>query len=541
MRTSRRPVSRSQRDRRSSRALVAAGAGALVVALAGCDLAAISKVSGEVVSPAYDPAYLFGGDASDDGSIVVFESEWAFDPADTNEMSDVIVSDRTAGTQTRVSSAIGGGAPNADVESESDGAAVSGDGRYVTWTSAASDIVPGDTNGVDDVFRHDRTTGTTVRISVATGGAQANGPSGVSSMSDDGRFVAFQSDASNLVANDTNGRTDVFVRDMKESGTTTRWSIGPGGVQGTGNSTVPQISGDGTTVAFASMSAFDAADTNGLRDVYRKVGNGSITRISQRAGGPQSDGASTDPAINQDGTVVAFRSIASTLVVGFDDNAQYDIYVWEAGGLELVSMTSTGGVGSGNTYHPTLDDSGNLVGFSSTSPELTSGAPLTQALVRNRADKRTDHVSASLTGEVGNGVDSMQAISGDGRSVVVRAMSDNLLPDDPNYSADLLVKSYPFPRIASVKPSTLMPGTTTTVTIDGTGFAGPLEVSLSAHPSAAITLSAPVVLGPKRIRVQVTVPAGATAHTLDVTVRNPGVFESSSGAQTTCYDCLQVG
>ena len=507
----------------------------LVVVLAGCDLAAISKVSGEVISPPYDAAYLFGGDASDDGSIVVFESEWAFDAADTNAATDVIVTDRATGTRTRVSSAFGGGAPNAEAED----AAVSGDGRFVTWTSSASNIVPGDTNGVHDVFRFDRSTGTTVRVSVSSSGAQGNVGSGGASMSDDGELVVFESSASNLIGTDTNGKRDVFVRAV-DKGTTTRWSVGPGGLQGTEHSEEPAISGDGTTVVFSSRSAFDAADTNGQWDIYRKVGVG-VTLISTGLGGAPTDGPSHVPAVDQDGSVVAFRTGASN-IVGFDDNGSDDIYVWEAGTAELVSADPNGGVApNGALGDVALDDSGNVVGFSSISPELTSDAPLTQALVRNRADKRTDHVSASLTGEVGNGVDTVSSISGDGRSVVVRVMSDNLLPDDPNYSADLLVKSYPFPRITSVTPSVLAPGTTTTVTIDGSGFAGPLEVSLSAHPSAAITLSAPVILGPKRIRVQVTVPAGAAAHVHDLTVRNIGVYENSSGAQTTCYSCIQVG
>lgn len=521
--------------RRNTRFGSVVGVLGLAAVLVGCDLAAISKVSGEVVSPPYDAAYLFGGDASDDGSIVVFESEWAFDAADFNAAPDVIVSDRTTGTQTRVSKAYGGGAPNAEAED----AAVSGDGRFVTWTSSASNIVPGDTNGVHDVFRFDRSTGTTVRISVSSSGEQGISGSRGASMSDDGELVVFESDASNLVGNDTNARSDVFVRAV-DKGTTTRWSVAANGAQGTGHSDEPAISGDGTTVVFSSRSAFDAADTNGERDIYRKVGVG-VTLISKGLGGAPTNGASHVPTVDQDGTVVAFRTAASN-VVGFDDNGADDIYVWESGTAELVSAVPSGGVApNGAQGDVSLDDSGNLVGFSSTAPELTSGAPTTQALVRNRADKRTDHVSASLTGEVGNGVDSTQAISGDGRSVVIRAVSDNLLPDDPNYSADLLVKAYPFPRITSVTPNVLTPGTTTTVTIDGTGFSGPMYVSVSPNPGAAVTTGGTLSVSPNRVRVNVTVPPGAAVHAHDVKVQNLGAHPDNTGSETTCYGCLQVG
>lgn len=527
-----RPLDRTERP---TRMLLGASALVLATALAGCDLAAISKVSGDIVAPQYDPTNLFGGDASDDGSIVVFETEWAFDPADTNEVADIIVSDRSTGLQTRVSSASGGGAPNAVALDSS----VSGDGRFVTWTSAASDIVPGDTNGVNDIFRYDRSTGETVRVSVSSAGAQANGSSKASSMSDDGELVVFESDASNLAVNDTNAKTDVFVRAV-DKGTTTRWSVGVNGIQGTGNSSQPAISGDGRSVVFSTVSSFDVSDTNGLRDIYRKVGTGT-TLITRGLGGAPTNRDSYYPTIDQDGTVVAFRSSASNFV-GFDDNGVSDVFVWEAGTIELVSADSSGGVApAGSASEVSVDDSGNLVGFSSSAPELTSGAATTQALVRNLTDKRTDHVSASLTGELGDGVDTLQSISGDGRSVVVRAVSHNLLPEDPNYSADLLVKAYPFPRVTSVTPSVVAPGTSRTVTIRGSGFAAPLEVSLSAHPTATVTLSAPIVVSPKLMMVQVTVPAGAAAHSHDLKVRNLGVYENSSGAETTCYGCLSVG
>ena len=535
MRKPMRPVLTGTAGRRSSRALVGVGAMALVVALAGCDLASVSSVSGDVVATPTAPISYSGGDISDDGEVVVFSSTWAYDAADTNGVRDVIVSNRNTGFQVRVSTAIGGGAPNASSSSPS----VSGDGRFVAWHSASSDIVPGDSNGASDVFRLDTVAGVTERVSVSSAGIEASGSSSQSSISSDGRFVAFGSSASDLVPNDTNAQPDVFVRDM-DLGTTTRWSLDATGAEGSRSSANPDISGDGTSVAFSTGSALDPADTNGLLDVYLKDERGSILWISRPASGRPADGPSIKPAVNEDGTVVAFNSDSSSFDER-DHNGDFDIYVWEGGAIELVSVTPDGEVGSGRTTTPSVDSSGNLVAFGSDSPELTDRAPSHQALVRNRQEGHSDLVSTSSTGEVGNGYDNLEAISGDGRSVLVLAQSNNLLPDDPNPGLDMVVKAYPFPRITSVTPSVLLPGTTTTVTIEGKGFSGPVYVSFSPNPAAAVTTGGTRSVSPNLVRVNVTVPPGAAVHTHDLKVWNLGDHPDNSGAETTCYDCVQVG
>ena len=522
---------------RSRRRRAVLGALVLVVAAAGCDLAAISKVSGDdVVWTPSNPILVSGGDLSDNGEIVAFVSNWAYDAADTNGLDDVIVSDRNVGVQVRLSSAIGGGAPNAKAEPDP---SVSGDGRFVAWSSTASDIVSGDTNGVQDVFRRDLETGVTERVSVSSAGVEGSNWSRLPSMSYDGRLVAFSSMAPNLVANDTNAASDVFVRDMV-TGTTTRWSVDAGGVQGWGHSDVPEISSDGKWLAFGSSSVFDAADANGTYDVYLKQGNGPITWISVPAPGLRTDGPSTEPSVNEDGTVVAFQSSSS----GFDeqdDNGENDVFAWEGGTVELISVTRDGGSGSGAASAASVDRTGNLVAFGSSSPELTDDAPSTQALVRDRSAGHTDHVSTSLTGDGGTAFDRPMAISGDGRSVLIRAGSNNLLPADLNPGFDLVVKAYPFPRVTRMTPNVLAPGTTTTVTIEGKGFSGPLYVSLSADSGAALTWSPPIPLSPTRIRLNVTVPAGAAPQAYDLRVWNLGDHPDNAGSETTCYRCLQVG
>src|SRR5437773_6921896 len=198
---------------------------------------------------------------------------------------------RSADAQTteRVRVASGGTEGN----DASSGFALSADGRFVAFQSDATNLVAGDTNGATDVFVHDRQTGMTERVSVASDGTQANNVSSYPALSADGRFVAFQSDATNLVAGDTTGATDVFVHD-RQTGTTERVSVASGGgTQGTGNSggffAFPALSADGRLVAFQSDATnLVAGDTNGATDLFghdRQAG--TTERVSVPSGGRQ--------------------------------------------------------------------------------------------------------------------------------------------------------------------------------------------------------------------------------------------------------------
>ena len=192
--------------------------------------------------------------------------------------------------------------------------AISSDGRYVTFQSDAASLVAGDTNGVTDVFVHDRLTGTTERVSVDSAGAQGNGASSVPSISADGRYVAFLSDATNLVAGDTNGVSDVFVHD-RTTGATERASVSTGGTQSDGGCGYVAISPDGRFVAFGSLAAnLVSGDTNGTGDVFlRDRTTGTTERVSVTTGGAQGNNFSGSPAVSADGRYVAFESRASNL------------------------------------------------------------------------------------------------------------------------------------------------------------------------------------------------------------------------------------
>ncbi len=183
---------------------------------------------------------------------------------DTNNENDVFVRDRQTGTTSRVSVSSSGVQANA----LSGGAAISADGRYVAFRSYASNLVAGDTNIDPDVFLRDRQTGTTSRASVSNSGVQANSGSDSAAISPDGRYVAFRSYASNLVAGDTNIDPDVFLRD-RQTGTTSRVSVSSSGTQANGGSYGAAISADDRYVAFASeASNLVAGDTNNTYDVF---------------------------------------------------------------------------------------------------------------------------------------------------------------------------------------------------------------------------------------------------------------------------------
>src|SRR5947199_301364 len=193
---------------------------------------------------------------------------------------------RSAGAQTtvRVSVASDGTEGN-DV---SLGSALSADGRFVAFDSAATDLVAGDTNGVADVFVHDRQTGTTERVSVDSAGNQAKDARRGVALSADGRFVAFTSAATNLVAGDTNGPTDVFVHD-RQRGTTERVSVDSAGTQANGASTGVALSADGRFVAFTSAAPdLVAGDTNGAADIFvHDRQTGTTERVSMDSAGNQ--------------------------------------------------------------------------------------------------------------------------------------------------------------------------------------------------------------------------------------------------------------
>ncbi|MFN0009809.1 MAG: TolB family protein [Planctomycetota bacterium] len=279
---------------------------------------------------------------SADGLYVAFASSATNLVAiDTNGFPDVFVRDLQGGTTERVSVDSSGAEANGF---GSFCAAISSDGRFVVFTSHATNLIAGDTNGWLDYFIRDRLNSTTEIVNISSDGAQGNNSNGPdAAVSADGRYVAFESASTNLVAGDTNGLLDVFVRD-RQSGTTERASIDSGGIQANNNSRNPAISADGRYVAFASDAAnLVAGDSNGVQDVFVRDRQSATTqRVNLHSDGTQANSESAYPSISGDGRYVSFRSSATNLVPG-DTNGSDDVFVRDrTGGLTLTGLCDPG-------------------------------------------------------------------------------------------------------------------------------------------------------------------------------------------------------
>lgn len=378
---------------------------------------------------------------SADGRFVAFESHARnLVGGDTNGAKDVFVHDRLTGATERVSVAADGSQGNGSSESPD----ISADGRFVAFQSRASNLVTGDTNRFQDVFVHDRLTRTTRRVSVTSSGGQVNGTSETPAISGDGRFVAFASESPRLVEGDTNAAFDVFVHDL-QTGTTVRVSIDSEGNQGNQLSIRPAISGTGRFVAFESAADnLVPGDTNESFDVFvRDRAAGATMRVSVSSAGGQANDHSILPAISSDGQTVAFTSFASNLVQG-DTNGVPDIIVRDltAGTTTRVSVSTTGLQANGTSEEPELSADGRLVAFESFATSLvpgdTNGAP--DVFVRDRHTGETIRASESAAGAQANGASFTPSISYDGRIVAFASSASNLVAGDANGMIDIFSK-----------------------------------------------------------------------------------------------------
>jgi len=349
---------------------------------------------------------------------------------DTNGVFDVFVHDQQTGQTTRVSVATGGG----QVDSFSEHASISGDGRFVAFDCSAYNLVPEDTNGTKDVFVHDRQTGQTTRVSFTTSGGEAQYHCYNPSISADGRHVAFD------------GASQVFVHD-RQTGRTTRVSVSTGGGQGNSVSQYASISADGRFVAFQSnASNLVPGDTNGTTDVFvHDRQTGQTTRVSVATVGGQGSGVSEDPSISADGRFVAFESNASNLVLA-DTNGAYDVFVHDrqTGETFRVSVSTGGGQASDPSYSPSISTEGRYVAFDSWASNLVLGDTYSgsDAFMHDRQTGQTTLLSVATGGEQGSQGGGATSISADGRFVAFHSFSPNLVLGDSNGYHDVFVHQY---------------------------------------------------------------------------------------------------
>ena len=345
-----------------------------------------------------------------------------------------------AQSTTRVS--VGNGGVQGNIGSEF--GSISADGRFVAFDSLATNLVAGDQNGVEDAFLLDNQTGVVQLLSLSSAGAQGNGQSGSPMITPDGRYVAFWSIATNLVAGDTNSTMDVFLRD-RQLGTTERVSLTSSGGQVFGHSQLRSISADARFVVFETdASNVVSGDTNLSSDVFvrdRLLGTTECASVS--SSGALGNLPSQLASISADGRWVAFESLATNLVSG-DTNGQRDIFVHDrqTGATERESVSSAGAQTNQESRTSSISADGRFVVFSSSATNLVAGGTngLPQIFVRDRQTSTTALLTTALGGAQPNGSSDHPIVSPDGRFVVFASAATNLVAGDVNGQADIFLR-----------------------------------------------------------------------------------------------------
>lgn len=347
---------------------------------------------------------------------------------------------------------------------------ISGDGRYIVFSSYASNLVTDDTNNFEDVFIHDRVTGVTTRVSISSSGEQANQSSDQPKVSMNGRYVIFTSQASNLVQGDNNGEWDLFVHDL-QTGETVRASVASDGSQSEeGTFFNVAISPDGTVVAFPNSSAnLVSDDSNDSLDIFvHNLQTGETRRVSVASDGMEANNHSAWPWLSYNGQMIAFQSMASNLVAGdnnnycdsnyngeYGDNCQ-DIFVHDqtTGATVRVSVASDGTEGNDASWNPSISVDGRFVTFLSLASNLVEGDD--NYLCDNDADGENDNncpdifvhdlqtgtterVSVSSFGIQADGGSLEPVISADGRYIAFESWATNLVSGDTNNKSDIFI------------------------------------------------------------------------------------------------------
>lgn len=364
---------------------------------------------------------------SDDGRFIAFQSgSTNLVAGDTNGASDIFVRDQETGTTSRISVSTLGIEGNAT----SDAASISADGRYIAFRSSANNLVAGDTNGAQDIFVHDRDTGETTRVSVDSGGIEGNAFCLQPTISGDGRYVSFASFASNLVAGDTNGAPDVFVHD-RQTGQTTRVSTATGGGEGNGSVSQQYVSHDGRYVVFTSNSTnLVGGDTNGADDIFlHDRQTGETSRVSVGSGEVEANDGSTRGSISDDGRYVSFMSTASNLVAN-DTNSTNDAFLFdrETGTTVRVSVDSTGAEANGGSQNSMISGNGEFIVFQSNATNLVAGDTngTTDIFVHKISSGEISKITA------GNGQSTVPQISEDGKFIAFQSVANDLVSVDSN-------------------------------------------------------------------------------------------------------------
>jgi Tol biopolymer transport system component len=417
---------------RRLRRCAAIGLGVVAAALVGVSVAeaGISRfVAGGTAESSWG---ISPSDVSADGRFVAFVKDGdGVVEGDANGALDLFVRDRATGATEGV------GYNEAGELVGANGGTISDDGRLVAFV-ASDGILAEDTNGLPDAFLRDRETGTTVLLTRGADGGSSNGLTGVPQISGDGRFVAYESDASNLVEGDANGSTDVFLYDL-QSAVTTLVSAGRTGGSAKGWSNAPSISADGRYVAFASTAwnLHPTTNTFGGQVFVWDRATSAVEIVSVDEWGTQGNyGASFGPSISADGNTVAFSSVSSSLDPS-DRNEQVDVFVRDrtAGKTRRVSLprgaAQSGEEGNGRSDEPQISGDGSILTFRSDATNLVAGDAndVSDAFAVNLVTGAIARLSSAPDGSAGDGWTQRPLLAADASMAIFASSASNLAGD----------------------------------------------------------------------------------------------------------------
>jgi hypothetical protein len=493
---------------------------------------------------------------------------------DGNNAYDIFVQDRTLAQTRRVSVSSAGQEAN----SGSLFPAISGNGRFVSFDSAAGNLTAGAPPSVTNTFVHDVQTGQTTRVNVSTAGVAANSSSLLSDLSADGRFVAFSSFANNLVPNDNNassfGGQDIFVHD-RATGETTRVSVRSDGGEQNGFATNPSMSADGRFVAFESSATnLVPGDTSSEYDVFvHDRLTGETTRASVSSQGEGGNRFSVGPAISADGRFVAFSSQATNLVPN-DTNGignpalGADIFVHDLVTRQTtrVSVSSSGDQANFPSYEPAMSANGRFVAFWSVANNLVAGdlngPPPSlggDIFVHDRLTGQTTLESLSTAGTQGEGLSSVDPImSADGRFVAFDSEALGLVPEDTNGAADVFVRERAIPLEPTRVVSRKTHGTAGSFDIDlpfgnvagvecrAGQTSGQHQLVLNfavpvTFATAAVTSGTGLVAGTGTVDTQLTINLSGVTNAQTISVTLTGVTDGTTTNDVTVSMSVLTG
>jgi len=384
-------------------------------------------------------------DISYDGRFVAFASaSKQFVPDDTNTKNDVFVRDTESGSIVRANVSNSGSQMELSVRDF----AMSDDGKFVVFSTEEDDLVSNDNNGKIDVFLRDLEHETTEKISVSENNTEGNGNSLGAEISADGRYVVYQSAASNLVSGDINSEIDIFLND-RELNTTVLISKTQAGTQGNGQSHSPSINCSGSHISFASQASnLSSNDTNGVSDVFLvdRINNKRLTNITESGNKHSYAKAPISCAANK----LVFKSSALNLVPTKTDTSNYsDIFAYDINSqnIEYVSVDSSENLVDGhiplNLTNSSIDFSGRYAVFAHRSGALITGDNngTEDIFIRDLHKGTTQLVSKRSASVETTATSQYPAISADGRKIIYISADPGLVANDTNGLSDLFVSN----------------------------------------------------------------------------------------------------